>query len=423
MKIFFPRTIVNVLSVVFLSVLISGAAAAQSGASRPRRVLPNTPPPDATNDTNSTSDRNSDSSAQPRARTASAASPTNAGGNSSGAASVTRAYDLLQKRQYAQAESEALRVVRADAKNAEAWKIAGFAELNLEKYTDAANSLETALRLQRAEKKEDPNTVDALATVYVRSENFERALPLLIAATSRKGEPPNAAMLFSLAIAQYRTNRTADAEKTFASVVRSEPKNSAALFYLGRIAYERGDMSAAISSLNRATVNDPKLAEAWTLLAYAYLQRAGAAKQPNAADADNLSAVRAAENLVKIRNDEQSQLLLGRALISASQFARAATVLERAAASEQADATTVYLYGVAASRAQQMPKAIAALNRAAAKTNDSATLVGIYRELGYAYEVSKDYKNALAVYEKALKIAPDDANFKESAERVRPFAK
>jgi cytochrome c-type biogenesis protein CcmH/NrfG len=49
--------------------------------------------------------------------------------------------------------------------------------------------------------------------------------------------------------------------------------------------------------------------------------------------------------------------------------------------------------------------------------------VNIYRELGYAYEVSKQYSKALAAYQKGVQLAPDDADFKESVERVRPFAK
>jgi tetratricopeptide (TPR) repeat protein len=49
--------------------------------------------------------------------------------------------------------------------------------------------------------------------------------------------------------------------------------------------------------------------------------------------------------------------------------------------------------------------------------------VNVYRELGYDYEKSKQYAKAFALYQKALEVAPDDADFKESVERLRPFAK
>lgn len=331
------------------------------------------------------------------------------------------AFQMLQQKKYAEAEAEALALIKADPKNSEAWKIAGFAELSLEKYADSVRALEHARQLQRADTgKDDPNTDDALATAYIRSENFDKALPLLVIATTRKDAPPNAQLLFFRGIAEYRTNKAADAERSFSAAARANPKDAISHFYLGRIAYERNDLTAAVNALNRATVADPKLAEAWTLLSYSYLRRAATQKTPGAVDADNLSAVRAAENLTRLRPDETSYALYGQTLISSKQYARAATALEKAAVNESASATTLYLLGVAHSRANNMPQAINALNRAAKKTPDD---VNIYRELGYAYEVGKDYKNALAAYQKGLSLAPDDASLKESVERVKPFAK
>jgi cytochrome c-type biogenesis protein CcmH/NrfG len=61
-----------------------------------------------------------------------------------------------------------------------------------------------------------------------------------------------------------------------------------------------------------------------------------------------------------------------------------------------------------------------ALQTASQKSPDD---VNVYRELGYAYEVTKQFAKALAAYEKGLSLVPSDSDFKESAERVRPFAK
>jgi tetratricopeptide (TPR) repeat protein len=61
----------------------------------------------------------------------------------------------------------------------EAWKIAGFAELNLKQYTEAVNDLEKAVELQRRAKQDDPNTESALGQAYVLSEKYQEALPLL----------------------------------------------------------------------------------------------------------------------------------------------------------------------------------------------------------------------------------------------------
>jgi Flp pilus assembly protein TadD len=94
--------------------------------------------------------------------------------------------------------------------------------------------------------------------------------------------------------------------------------------------------------------------------------------------------------------------------------------LERTAANETATGITLYLFGLAHSRANNFPKAIAALERALAK---SANDVNVYRELGYDYEKTKQYAKAFALYQKALEVAPNDPDFKESLERLRPFAK
>jgi tetratricopeptide (TPR) repeat protein len=156
------------------------------------------------------------------------------------------------------------------------------------------------------------------------------------------------------------------------------------------------------------------------LLTSAYLRRAATSTEPEKAEADYLSAVRAGEGLIKLRTDAEAITLFGQALIGSKQFARAATALERATAAPDATGVTYYLLGVAHSRAGAMPKAIAALETAAKKSPDD---VNVYRELGYAYEVSKQYGKALGAYQRGSALAPSDPDLKESIERVKPFAK
>jgi tetratricopeptide (TPR) repeat protein len=204
--------------------------------------------------------------------------------------------------------------------------------------------------------------------------------------------------------------------------VKANPKDAASLLYLGQIAMSRKDLDTAISTLNRATTNDPKLVSGWYLLTSAYLRRASAAAagDETKASADYLGAIRSGEALTRLRSDEEALGLYARALIGAQQYARAATVLERAAAADNVSAITLYLLGLSYSRANNFPKAIAALERAVAKTPND---VNSYRELGYDYEKTKQYPKAFATYQKALTVAPDDADFKEGLERMRPFAK
>ena len=335
-------------------------------------------------------------------------------------ADTKHAYLLLEQKQFAAAAKEAKDLAALHPNDPEAWKIAGFAELNLKQYADAVKDLEKAVELQRSSKQEDPNTSDALTQAYVLSERFPEALPLLTAATTRDASKPDPLMIYYRGVAEYKTGKTADAEKSFNQAVKLNPKDSLSLFYLAQIALAKNDVDGAIASLNRATVSDPRMTGAWTLLTSSYLRRAALSQDQTKADADYINAVRAGEALIKLRTDAEAITLFGQALIGSKQYARAASALEKAAAAPDATPVTFYLLGVAHSRAANFPKAIAALETAAKKSPDD---VNVYRELGYAYEVTKQYAKALGAYQKGSSLAPNDADFKESIERVKPFAK
>jgi tetratricopeptide (TPR) repeat protein len=397
---FLPQT--TAAAAVFALFALTSTGAAQSGATRPRRVNPQIVNEEAAKQ-----------QPTPAPESRAAATP-QAGGD------TTRAYALLQQGQFDAAAREARQVAAANPTNGEAWKIVGFAEVGLKQYAEAATDLQKALDLQRAAGEADPNTEDKLAQALVLSEQFERALPLLVAATSRPGKAPDAAMLYSRGFAEYQTKKIEDAERSFNAAAKADPKNAAALFYLGRIAFDRGQADAAIASLNRATTADPRLAQAWSLLTVAYLRRAAEAGDTPKANENYLNAVRTSDALVRLRADESSAALNAQALVGAKQYARAATVLETVASSANAQGSTLYLLGVAHNRAKNYPRAIAALERAAAKTPDNAE---VFRELGFSYEVSKQYAKALAAYQKGAQLSPDDTDFKEAVERVRPFAK
>jgi tetratricopeptide (TPR) repeat protein len=336
---------------------------------------------------------------------------------------TTNAYNLLQQKKYDEALKEAKRVIGLDANNAEALKIAGFAQYNLKQYAEAAKDLQKSLDLRRAAKeKDDDNTIDALAQAYARSEQFDKALPLLVQITSKTGAKPDSGLLYLRGIAEYRTGKPADAEKSFNAAIKADPKNAAALYFLGTMAFERNDFSAAIAAFQRTTQADPKMAAAWERLTLSYLQRAAitAEEDETKAKADYTSAISAAEGLTRAKPGDDSTALLGQVLVSAGNYQRATLELEKIAVSPKAKGETLYLLGVSYSRLKNFPKAIGALERAAQKKSNDAN---IYRELGYAAEVSKQYAKALDAYEKGSKLAPDDSYFSEGVNRVKPFAK
>src|SRR6059058_3808148 len=231
--------------------------------------------------------------------------PANPVGSAPVSSDTTHAFQLFQQKQYAAAAKEAKEIAASDPGNAEAWKLAGFSEFYLKQYADASDDLQKALDLQRIANQEDSHTVDALAESYVLSEKFDRALPLLVKITTRPATNPDPLFLYYRGLAEFKTGKTADAEKTFNAAVKANPKNAVSLFYLGRFAYERKDFDAAIAWLNRATTSDARFADAWSLLTYAYLNRGGSVDGAKA-DADFAAAVRTGETLARLRPDESS---------------------------------------------------------------------------------------------------------------------
>jgi tetratricopeptide (TPR) repeat protein len=420
------------------AILLLSVATSEAQSTRPRRAKPtqksNTtttdksasdpllrPEPTSSPTAKRTSSNDSLLDAQPVKPVVNTIGTASSGGTfgTAGAADTKQAYLLLEQKQFAAAAKAAKDLAAQHPNDPEAWKIAGFAELNLKQYNEAAKDLEKAVELQRSSKQEDPNTESALGQAYVLSEKYQEALPLLVAATTRDANKPDALMVYYRGVAEYKTGKTAEAEKSFNSVVKLNPKDSLSLFYLAQIALGKNDIDGAIASLNRATVNDARMTGAWTLLTTSYLRRAATSTDQAKADADYINAVRAGEALIKLRTDAEAITLFGQALIGAKQYARAAAALDRATTSQDATGVTFYLLGVAHSRAANFPKAIAALDAAAKKTPDD---VNIYRELGYAYEVTKQYPKALAAYQKGAALAPSDPDFKESIERVKPVA-
>jgi len=194
--------------------------------------------------------------------------------NTVAAADTKHAYLLLEQKQFAAAAKEARELSASFPNDPEAWKIAGFAELNLKQYTEAVNDLEKAVDLQRKAKQDDPNTESALGQAYVLAEKYQEALPLLTAAINRNPNQPDAQLIYYRGISEYKTGKAADAEKSFNQVIKLNPKDTLSLFYLAQIALGKNDLDGAISNLNRVTVNDARMVGAWTLLTSAYLRRA-----------------------------------------------------------------------------------------------------------------------------------------------------
>lgn len=338
-----------------------------------------------------------------------------------GGADITRGTALFNQGNFAEALKEARALIAVDPTKSDYWKLAGLSELNLQKYPDAIKDLEKARQIQTTtEHVDDKTTNDGLGMAYGQSEQYDKALPYLVTATTRAGEAPNASLLQMRGLAEFKTGKADAAAQSFTAASKANPKDMVSLFYLGRIAFEKKDYAGAIANFNRVTTGSPTDAAAWKYLTYAYFQRALATQDPVKAEPDYLGAVRASESLVKLTPDDDTQLLRGQTLYYAKQYPQAIAALEPVAAKPAVKGEVLLLLGTAYLQAKNNPKMIATLEKAAVKL---PTNVDVFRYLGYGYEVDKQYAKALTAYQKAAQLSPNDTTLKDSVERVRPFAK
>src|SRR5437879_4180018 len=170
---------------------------------------------------------------------------------------TTHAFQLFQQKQYAAAAQEAKQIAASDPGNAEAWKLAGFSEFYLKQYADASDDLQKALDLQRRASQEDSHTVDALAESYVLAESYDRALPLLVAIIEKPGAKPDPSFLYYRGLAELKTGKPADAERSFNAAIKANPKDAASLLYLSQLALTRTHLDTALSTMNPSNTNDP----------------------------------------------------------------------------------------------------------------------------------------------------------------------
>lgn len=335
---------------------------------------------------------------------------------------VSNAIALFKQAKFTEALKEAKLVIGVNPEESDAWKVAGLSELNLKQIKEAISDLEKAQSLQTAQKiPEDKPTVDGLAEAYFLNEQYDKALPLLTAATTRTGETPRPYLLQIRGVAELKAGKAEAAAATFAAAAKANPTDTVSLFYLGKMAYEKKDYTGAIANFNRVTAINASDASAWKYLVYSYLTRGQAAGNDAAkADADYLGAVRASEGLIKVNQEEDSQVLRGQALYYAKQYPQAIVALEKAAASPSVKGETLVFLAQLYLKSKNNPKMVTTLEKAAIKLPNS---VDVFSLLGYGYEVDKQYAKALKAYEKAAQLAPNEPSYKESADRVRPFAK
>ncbi|MFN7994390.1 MAG: tetratricopeptide repeat protein [Bryobacteraceae bacterium] len=183
------------------------------------------------------------------------------------------------------------------------------------------------------------------------------------------------------------------------SIVKSNPRDADARLLLGSVLQEEGNRTESIAQLSEAVRLRPGSAEAQNALGEAY----NAFGDPKSARAPFEKAVELNPKFAP------AQVNLGMVLVEAGEWDSAATHLDRGLAlmGNKPDAAYPhYLRAKVCTAQNQVPKAVEHLKTAVALRADFAEA---WSDLGDARKTLLDDSGALAAFERAVSLSPDDA--------------
>jgi tetratricopeptide (TPR) repeat protein len=332
-----------------------------------------------------------------------------------------RGVSLYNKGEFRKAIAEFQDIVQERPDAAGAWYYIGLCEFKLKRYDRVELPLSRSIDLLEIQSPSSADIAGAWYTIGVSfylAGQYEKAIAPLnryldITTKAKREVDPSART--ALARSFFFLDRYDEALPLLAANGADNSKDIAANFYYqGVIYFKREDDVRATAALRESVKTNPQDAAAIELLAESLMRRA---RKMNSAAVWN-EAAEAGEQLRRVRDDEKTAGIQGRAFLGAKQFDRAVAPLEKLARADTANGQAWLYYGIALSRSGKLRKAMEALEITIQLMPDSIPAMS---ELGYVYESDKQYQQALRIYEKAFSVSSDPA-MKESMERVRALA-
>jgi tetratricopeptide (TPR) repeat protein len=243
----------------------------------------------------------------------------------------------------------------------------------------------------------------AYARLLVNDKQYEAARAQFLALD--KAQPDNPATLYALGILSMQMNDQKGAEGYFSRFVDLAEKTptedtdpTKAILILSQLAEEKGDNKAALAWLDRLETDDPKMAFG------AELRRA----QLTAKDGDVASARKLLSTLKTTDPAEQAQILLVEAQIlrDAGKPKEGFKLLEQGAKRFPDNTDFLYDYALMAEKLGRTDVMEKTLRQVIAKQPQNQQA---YNALGYSLaDRNVRLKEAYALVDKALKMAPED---------------
>src|SRR5579859_2603870 len=334
------------------------------------------------------------------------------------------AEDLLQKKQYQQAEEKLLAITARQTENSQAWFDLGFAQSHLGKTPDAVAAYKKATELSPKWFEAQQNLGLALA----KSGDFPAAAAALKNAVTLKPNSEGQTALRDAWISLARVTEDSqpqEAMSDYQKAIELDPHSSEAVLGAAQLAERSGNLSIAeqqylklielghndaIEALVMVYVTQKKYgeAEAWLRKYMAAYPENGLARiqlaNLLAAEGKSQEAITTLEPVYREAPNAKLARLLCALYIEAKQYDSAAQVLQSLVAQNPNDAQLHFDYGSALAHLHKYPEAQAELLKAVQLKPD---LVDAYFDLAYAAQQNKNYELTIRVLDARAKLQPD----------------
>jgi tetratricopeptide (TPR) repeat protein len=204
---------------------------------------------------------------------------------------------------------------------------------------------------------------------------------------------PTLSEALNAAVKFHQTGNLAEAERLYRDILQSNPRHADAWHLLGLVAYQHGDLPAALESICRAIGLDPGQASYHNHLGEVYR----AMRRGSEAEACCRRAVELKEDFAIAHNT------LGAVLAEQGRFSEAIASFRQAVKHKPDDAQAHSNLGTALQSLEQLDEAIASFRRSIACDPGSAVA---WNQLGTALVKQGKIEEAVDHYRKALRLNP-----------------
>lgn len=272
----------------------------------------------------------------------------------------------------------------------------GQALQKLNRDAEALNHLRKAYDL-------NPNEVAykiALAKAYVDNKRFSDGATLLENINASSLPKSQQGTYQQLLAAAYEGSGQSDrATAALKQIAAANPNDGDSWYRYGLALYNAGNLSEAISALEKAARLDAKDSKKKSALVTA-LVRSARTSAGNTKVATYKKAATVAQQLVTSSPTYENLLTLGEVQLGAKDYSSAAASFKSAAAKNSSDWLVHYYLGQAQTSLSQYADAEATLRAALGKANE-ANKRKIWSQIGFVNEKLKKYPAALEAYAKA----------------------